>query len=255
MPPSAPAQREPHAPAHPALKASVTTLVGYLVIAGLMIGGGYLLIHVLVPGAVGSWDLGVNRWFVTSRTATLNSITAFGSMLGATLTVIGIAIVAAAGLAIARRWRAVGFLLVGLALEVSVFLTTAIVIDRPRPSVPRLDVAPPTSSFPSGHTAAAIVLYVGLAVVANTLTRSSLLRCAAWLLAIGLPIFVGISRMYRGMHHPTDVMGSVILGMGALIFAHLAVGDIGYKRPTPETARDTSTTMGSPRHAAVPVAR
>jgi len=38
-----------------------------------------------------------------------------------------------------------------------------------------------------------------------------------------LPIYVGLSRVYRGMHHPTDVMASVVLGTGALCFALLAV--------------------------------
>ena len=41
-------------------------------------------------------------------------------------------------------------------------------------------------------------------------------------MAIAIPIFVGVSRLYRGMHHPTDVIGSVIGALGCLAFAFLA---------------------------------
>jgi undecaprenyl-diphosphatase len=40
--------------------------------------------------------------------------------------------------------------------------------------------------------------------------------------AIALPTFVALSRLYRGMHHPTDVIGSVIGAFGCLAFAFLA---------------------------------
>ncbi|MEP7059431.1 MAG: phosphatase PAP2 family protein [Actinomycetota bacterium] len=202
-------------------------MAGYLVLTAVLLALGYLVVHYLSPGPVGSWDNSVNRWFVRQRTSTFDTITAIGSELGATITVVGVAILAAIGLAIARRWRAVGFLAVGLVLEVTVFLTTSVLIDRPRPSVPRLDVAPPTSSFPSGHTAAAIVLYFGLAIILGTITRSFALRGLGWMLAVALPIFVALSRLYRGMHHPTDVIGSCILALGALTFALLAARTAG----------------------------
>ena len=120
-----------------------------------------------------------------------------------------------------RRRRRVGFLAAGLILE-AVALTTSILVNRPRPDVPRLDAAPPTASFPSGHTAAAIVLYVSLALLLTYFVRSVIVRALAWALATAIPIFVGFSRLYRGMHHPTDVLGSVVLGVGSLMFALLA---------------------------------
>ena len=125
-------------------------------------------------------------------------------------------------LAIGKHWRQIGFLACALTLEFTVFLLSTLLVDRMRPQVPRLDVTPPTSSYPSGHTAAAIALYVGLAIVIWSLVRSTAIRTIAWTSRSPCPIFVGISRLYRGMHHLTDVLASVLLGCGALLFALLA---------------------------------
>jgi undecaprenyl-diphosphatase len=208
---------------HPALIAWVLTIAAYLVLLLLMVGTGLLLTHVLQHGAVGRWDSRVDAWFVSRRTTALNAWTRAGSELGATGTVIGVGTAVIVLLAIARRWRQVGLIFFAVLLEVWVFVTTTFIVDRPRPPVPRLDVAPPTSSFPSGHVAAAIALYVGLAIVISTLVRNAVVRAIVWLVAILLPIAVGLSRVYRGMHHPTDVLASVVLGCGSLVATIFAV--------------------------------
>jgi undecaprenyl-diphosphatase len=79
--------------------------------------------------------------------------------------------------------------------------------------VRHLDQAPPTSSFPSGHVAAAICMYGALAVLANERARSALVRGLFVALAVLVPLAVGLSRMYRGMHFLSDVLGGVILGV------------------------------------------
>lgn len=228
----------------PIVGGGAVVLAGYVMMSGLLIGLGLIITKLLSGGSVGSWENSVNRWFVTQRTAGLNTVSAVGSELGTTLTVIGIAVAVSIVLALGRHWRQLGFLAAALTLEATVFLTTSIVVNRPRPNVHRLDVTPPTASFPSGHTAAAMVLYVSLALILASFVRSATVRALAWAVAIAIPIFVGISRLYRGMHHPTDVMGSVVLGAGCLIFALLASRTAG--AITDQRNREAGTAASSP---------
>jgi membrane-associated phospholipid phosphatase len=195
---------------------------GYVVMTMILVALGFLLTKVLLDGSVGRWDHALDRWFFVQREATLDTITEWGSRLGDTVAVVGIAAVAVLVLAIGRHWAHISFLIGALVIEVTTFVTTTFVIDRERPTVPHLDPGPPTSSYPSGHVAASIVLYVGLALIITSLVRSKLVRAVVWIVAIALPIFVALSRLYRGMHHPTDVIGSVIGAFGCLAFAFLA---------------------------------
>jgi membrane-associated phospholipid phosphatase len=206
----------------PALAGLLVWLAGLLVMAGVTVGLGLLLTHVLLPDGVASIDAGVSHWFVRQRTATFDAVTVIGSDLGSTGAILGMAALATLVLAIGKHWRQIGFLASALALEFTVFLTATLLVDRHRPAVPRLDATPVTSSYPSGHAAATLTLYVGLALVVWSLARPAAIRASVWVLAVAVPVFVGISRLYRGMHHLTDVLGSVLLGVGALLFALLA---------------------------------
>jgi membrane-associated phospholipid phosphatase len=225
----------------PAVAAAVAFL-GYVVMALLTVGIGLILTKLLIPGAVGAWDNSVDRWFVAQRTPLGNTLTDYASILAGTGTVLAIAGATAVILAIRRLWREIGFLVVVFFIEFSVFLTTVMLIDRPRPSVPKLDVVPSTSSFPSGHVAAAIVLYVGLAILISSHTRHAAIRVLVWVIAVTFVIGVGISRVYRGLHHPIDVFAGVILGIGAILFAILAIRSAdAASRLRAETKIDTPT--------------
>jgi undecaprenyl-diphosphatase len=211
----------------PVVAGGLVVLVGALLMTALLVGLGLLITHVLVGGPVEAWDRNLNLWFVDQRTAALNPVANIGSELGATFTIIGVAALACIVLAIGRHWRELGFIVAGLAVEASVSFATSTLITRTRPNVPRLDAAQPTGSFPSGHTAAAIVLYVSFAIVITLLVRNTFLRAIAWLLAIALPIYVGSSRLYQGMHHPTDMIGSALIATGSLLIGLLACRTAG----------------------------
>jgi membrane-associated phospholipid phosphatase len=209
---------------HPVTVAVVIAIVGCVLLSAVTVGIGLLLTHVLLPAGVGRWDESINEWFVTQRTTTLNSITAVGTTIGSSMIVAAVAVVAVAVLAFRRLWQEIGLIVIALTVEVGAFLTATLMVSRPRPTVPRLDPSPPTSSFPSGHTAAAIALWVSLAIVISRHVKSVVVRTVVWIVAIALPIFVGLCRLYRGMHHPTDVLASILVGVVAILIAGLAVG-------------------------------
>ena len=148
---------------------------------------GWLLTKVFTPSALTDWDQSVSEWFAARRTPTLDALTWWGSHLSETVTCIAVAIIAVVVLrAWSGRWREPAVVLVAILGELFVFLLVTAVVNRPRPDVPHLDAAPPTSSFPSGHTAAAVALYGAIAFVlwrrprpGPHRRRSSLSACAS----------------------------------------------------------------------------
>jgi membrane-associated phospholipid phosphatase len=184
-----------------------------VVLVLVLTGIGWVLSHMVQNDAMGRADAGVSRWFARERTGDLNDVTAVTSEIGGTLTITILAVLSVAVAAFVwRRWREPMLVAVAVAGEVAIFLVVTLLVDRQRPPVKHLDQAPPTSSFPSGHTAATIVLWGALAVLASERARSALVRGIFLALAFGLPLLVASSRLYRGMHFLTDVLGGALLG-------------------------------------------
>lgn len=183
----------------------------------LMVGIGRLVTKVLEHTSPISGEDSVNRSLVNDRTPTGNRITGFFSMLASTPVIIGMLIVVFIVFRVVyHRWRESAFLLLAVGTQTLVFLATAAVISRNRPDVKPLDSAPPTSSFPSGHTGAATALFVGIALVVGWHTRSIWLRPLLVVLALLVPVAVAYSRLYRGMHHPSDVVAAFVNGLLAV---------------------------------------
>ena len=188
-------------------------LVCGVVLALVLVGVGWMLAKVVNDDSLGRADAGVSRWLAGERTPGLNDATRYTSEVGGTLTVAALAVVAVAFAALAwRRWREPMLVAVAVAGEVAIFLVVTMLVDRERPPVRHLDEAPPTSSFPSGHTAATIALWGSLAVLANERARSAVVRNLFLVLAFVVPVVVASSRMYRGMHYLSDVLGGMLLG-------------------------------------------
>jgi len=184
-----------------------------VVLTVALVGVGWVLAKVVNDDGIGRADSAVSRWLAGERTPGLNDATRYTSAVGGTLTVAALAVVAVAFAALAwRRWREPMLVAVAVAGEVAIFLVVTMLVDRERPPVRHLDEAPPTSSFPSGHTAATIALWGSLAVLANERARSAVVRNLFLVLAFVVPVVVASSRMYRGMHYLSDVLGGMLLG-------------------------------------------
>lgn len=89
-------------------------------------------------------------------------------------------------------------------------------VHRPRPDIGDALQHLATDSFPSGHASVSAVFYglVAAYVIANTSSRPS--RIAAVTIAIVMIALVGTSRVYLGVHYPTDVVGAFVEGIAWL---------------------------------------
>jgi undecaprenyl-diphosphatase len=204
---------------HPIVVAACAWVAGFVAVSVVMVSFGLLLTKVSDHHGIVPWDRHVTRWLAAHRVRPLNDLTQYATYVANTEPVVAVAAVAAVLLALYRRWREIIFLVGALALELSVFLTSNSLIDRPRPDVPRLNSTPSTSSFPSGHVAAAIVLWVGLAIVVAVVTTNVVARVVSWVPVAVLPITIAFARVYRGMHNPSDVIAGALLGALALAVA------------------------------------
>jgi membrane-associated phospholipid phosphatase len=197
--------------------ALVHLAIGGLLLLAVTTALGLLYMALLDDGPVGDADRAAAEWLEDRRTSTWNTLTDYGSMLSDTLVkVILVAIVGGAMVLVWRRWHDGVFLALAVTVEATVFVISSFIVDRDRPPVEQLDPPAPSGSFPSGHTAAAVAFYAGLFVVVCWHTRNRIVRAIFAVIAVAAPLIVGLSRAWRGMHHPLDVIAGLLLGLAAL---------------------------------------
>ena len=186
-------------------------LVAFVVVEALILGLGMLITRVLDDTGLHTAEGEAEKAIQDVRDPTLNGVTAVGSWAGATVPIIVLGAIGCFVLwRLSRGARLPVFLAVAVVGETALFLIASVIIDRKRPGIPHLDAAPPTSSFPSGHTAASVALTFGLVIALYTLYRTRKVLAVGLVLATLYAGFVLVSRLYRGMHWPTDVASSVV---------------------------------------------
>jgi membrane-associated phospholipid phosphatase len=188
--------------------AARTLAIWWVVLLLGVLAVGWLLTHPL-ESSVGAWDDRVERWLAERRTPGLDTAAAWGSHLADT--VVGVPLAAVIAL-VAWRWqrsrRPLVYYGVLVGGTLALYLVVTALITRDRPPVEILDPGlVPDHSFPSGHVATSIVVYVATAVY---LTRTAP-GAGRWVWPLYLvPLVVIPSRLYEGAHHPTDVLTSVV---------------------------------------------
>jgi undecaprenyl-diphosphatase len=136
-------------------------------------------------------------------------VTALGSV-----TVLGLVTLACGGYLLMRRqYRMLALLAAATVGGLIVSLLLKNLFDRPRPEFAAAAAHITTSSFPSGHSMLAAIVYLTLGVLlARTSTRY---RHKLYFLTVALliTVLVGLSRIYLGVHYPTDVLAGWSFGL------------------------------------------
>jgi undecaprenyl-diphosphatase len=198
-------------------------VVAWVLIVGALTGIGKLIMlsHNGNGNLLG--DHTIPHWFAARRTPSLNHLSLIASNLGATQDILIVAVVTCVVfLAVTRRWRPVIFVAVVMFGELAAFLVIEVIVKRPRPDVPHLDSGLPTSAFPSGHMAATTCLYAGIAILVIGHARGWW-RYLFLIPAVVMPVMIAVARMYRGEHHPTDILASVLFAALWLTAATLLI--------------------------------
>jgi undecaprenyl-diphosphatase len=173
------------------------TAVLFVVLAQVVLSGGAAEFDQFVRSGINAWasDLMTTLGFGFSR---LGSVAVIAALL--TIAVVGFWLVG-------RRRSAVMLVL---------FMATAVVLEsglkllfqRARPEV-FFGTLPASYSFPSGHALLSLCFYAALAGLLPAYWRWPA-RAATWLAAALLVLGIGLSRIYLGVHHPTDVIGGYL---------------------------------------------
>ncbi|GAA4286061.1 phosphatase PAP2 family protein [Georgenia daeguensis] len=208
-------------PSRPTVRAALSdlgrrALLPVVPLWAMIVGTGFLIVGPLhsLPE-----EGAVNEALVSERTPVLDAVTSVLSNIGATLFIISACLVAIGVL----WWRTGQWWLaivpgIAVALQALVFITSSALVGRERPDVEPLDIAPPTSSYPSGHTGASTAFYLTMAMLAQRIRRPALRRTAT-IACVLVPLLVATARLYRGMHSPTDVVVGFLNGIACALIA------------------------------------
>lgn len=194
------------------------TTVGIFLLAGALVAIVGVLLFVQLAGnvregATQRFDDAVMLWLAEHPVReTLEPLMVEITMLGTGSVVMAVVAVSGLFLWLTRHKHSAVLLLVttGIGLILNNLLKMG--FDRQRPQVFEWGTHALTSSFPSGHAMSAATVYVTVAYLAARLQRRRRARWLTVVAALVLVLLIAGSRVYLGVHYPSDVAAGVVLG-------------------------------------------
>ncbi|MBJ7694654.1 PAP2 family protein [Weissella confusa] len=154
------------------------------------------------------------RHFSTAKTAFFKAVTFFAQpVTGVVLTAIAVIVAA-----VRRRWRIAAYIATSVIGSTVLMKFIKTIVQRPRPTVDRI-IPESGFSFPSGHSVNAVAFYGALLVLAFFYLRRRWLKAIVMLVLAAEIILLPISRVYLGVHYPSDVTAGLLLGLVVMLTA------------------------------------
>ena len=183
--------------------------LGLTLLVGLAFAVGALIFARLaawvLEGETQYFDDAVRAMIHQSASPALTAVMRIVTMLGSTLFLVPLSVGVVVIFLRAGRRRAAALFAITMAGAVLLMVALKLSFHRLRP-LPFFDIAPPGSySFPSGHALASFCFYGALAAIIADRTSSRAGRVMIWTLGILLIVLIGFSRIYLGVHYPSDV--------------------------------------------------
>lgn len=193
----------------------------------------------VMEGETQRFDNGILLWLNARATPRLNVAALEITSLGSGTVVWMVVLIASAFLWSSRHRYSVLLLWVAVLGGGLLNLVLKATFDRPRPDLfPWRAPYAGHSSFPSGHAMTAVVAYWTLAYLLTRLEPTPLLRRLTWGFVAVLIALIGLSRLYLGVHYPSDVLAGFVIGFAWATFCAAGIRAVQYFRERkPEVGR------------------
>lgn len=206
-----------------------------------------LLVEVVLGTKVVAIDRRSLNLIATVRTPELDRVMYAASYLGAGRTIVILLAAAVLVALLARRWlAALLFLLAPAAAELFMALLK-LLVHRPRPPLEDARIVTGGFSFPSGHATLAATFYGTLAFLLIRRVRAEWLKALIGIIAALVVLAVGVSRVYLGVHYPTDVLAGWALGVFWLVVVVLVDALAARREATHSSAAAVGAALTSKR--------
>ena len=191
--------------------------VGAVLAVALSGGFASLAVHVR-SGATQAFDEAILRWVAAHQLPWLHVAMVQITALGTGVVVMMVVAVAALFLWLTRHKHSAALLLVTTIVGILLNSLLKDVFHRDRPSIFSSGVEVFSSSFPSGHSMSAAIVYGTVAYLAARLQRRRLSRVVTALVALTLIVLIASSRIYLGVHYPSDTIAGMTIGFAWAAF-------------------------------------
>ncbi|HWK88978.1 MAG TPA: phosphatase PAP2 family protein [Longimicrobium sp.] len=218
--------------------------VGVFLVAGLgvVLAGGMAfgaIARAVSRGRTQAIDESILRWVNAHASPALDVAALEVTALGGGLVVWVLALVSGVFLWQTKHRYSAALIVVALVGSGLINSSMKLAFDRPRPSVFEWRTTHVgLSSFPSGHAMTSMVVYATLAYLVARLEPTPLLRRLTYLLAGTIIVGIGLSRLYLGVHYPSDVLAGFTTGLAWAATCALGMEAVRYFRHRkPEVAQ------------------